>query len=136
MLKKIILTIIAAVMMALPIAATAPAAIATTSVASVQPTFSETVRQQQARLMAADYLAYQAFSRKGLIKQLRYEGFGYRTAVYGVDHVRVSWYRQAVKMAKGYLEYQHFSRSGLIQQLLFEGFTSAQAIYGVNRTGL
>jgi hypothetical protein len=137
--KTWIVGIIAAVFVALPITASAPAAsaaVTSTSVAAAHSARTETVAQRQARLMAADYLDGQEFSRNGLIAQLKYEGFSTRVATYGVDHVRVSWYRQAVKMARGYLEYQHFSRSGLIAQLRYEGFTRAQAVYGVNRTGL
>lgn len=135
-MKKILLSIITAVMVATPVVTIAPAASASTVQVSVQPTFSETMGQRQARLKAADYLRYQAFSRLGLIAQLKYEGFTYRQAVYGVDHITVSWYRQAVRKAKSYLAYQHFSRSGLIAQLRYEKFTYSQAVYGVNHTGL
>ena len=131
-MKKLVLSIIAAILMALPIAATAPAASADTVQISTQHTFSETPTQRQARLSARDYLDGQAFSRSGLIEQLKYEGFSTRAATYGVDHVSVSWYHQAVLSAKDYLDGQHFSRSGLIEQLEYEGFTARQAVYAVN----
>ncbi len=132
-MRKVILSIIAAVMLATPVVAMAPAASAGTVTVASDRTFSETRGQQQARLKAADYLRYTAFSRKGLIGQLRYEGFTYWQAVYGVDHITVSWYRQAVRKAKSYLAYSHFSRSGLRDQLLYEKFTYSQAVYGVNQ---
>jgi hypothetical protein len=80
---------------------------------------------------AEDYLSYTAFSRKGLIKQLKFEDYTTSEATYAVDHVTVNWNRQAVKKAKEYLSQQSFSRSGLITQLKFEGFTSSQAKHGV-----
>ena len=86
--------------------------------------------------MARDYLAYSAFSRIGLIKQLKYEGFSTADATYGTDAAGANWYRQAARMAAEYLDYQPFSRSGLIAQLKYEGFTTRQATYGVNRAGL
>ena len=85
---------------------------------------------------AQEYLAYQAFSKKGLIDQLKFEGFSTKDATYAVNHITVNWNKQAAKKAKEYLKYQSFSRSGLIDQLVFEGFTQSQATYGVNKTGL
>jgi Host cell surface-exposed lipoprotein len=79
------------------------------------------------------HLAYQAFSRKGLIEQLKYEGYSKAEAEYAVDAINVNWKEQAVKSAKDYLDYQSFSRSGLIEQLEYEGFTHAQAVYGVQK---
>ena len=83
--------------------------------------------------MARNYLNYTAFSRKGLISQLQFEGFGYRTAAYAVDHITVSRRYQAFRKAKEDLDYTVFSRSGLYDQLRYEGFTVTQATYGVNR---
>ena len=131
-MKKLVLAIIATAITAVPIAATAPLASADTVKVSAQRTISETQTQRQARLMARDYLDSSAFSRSGLIEQLKYEGFSTRAAIYGVDHVRVSWYRQALFSAREYLDGQHFSRSGLIDQLKYEGFTWSQAVYGVD----
>lgn len=132
-MRKVLLGMIAAALVAAPVLTIAPAANASAVPSVSQHTFFETRAQQQARLMARDYLDYTAFSRQGLIQQLKYEGFTRMQAIYGVDHIRVSWYRQAVKMAKNYLEHTNFSRSGLIEQLVYEGFTQSQAIYGVNR---
>ena len=95
-----------------------------------------TVSQKNAVKMAEEYLRYSAFSRKGLIAQLEYEGFSNKDAVYGVDNVSVDWDEQAVKMAEEYLRYSAFSRKGLIAQLEYEGFSNKQAVYAVEQNGL
>lgn len=92
--------------------------------------------QKNAIGAARDYLDYSAFSRKGLIKQLQYEGYSSSDASFAVDHINADWNDQAVKSAKDYLEYDNFSRLSLINQLEYEGFTSAQAKYGVDKAGL
>jgi hypothetical protein len=96
----------------------------------------ETVAQENARRSAESYLDTSAFSRIGLIKQLKFEGYSTSDATYAVDAVSPNWNEQAAKSAENYLDTGAFSRSGLIQQLEFEGFTEQQAVYGVNQTGL
>jgi hypothetical protein len=103
---------------------------------TVKPKPELTTSQANAVDTAADYLDYDAFSKKGLIDQLKYEGFSTADATFGVNHITVDWNEQAVAKAKSYLEYDSFSRSGLIQQLKFEGFTTAQAKHGVDAAGL
>lgn len=93
---------------------------------------NESSGQENAREQAVNYLDSQAFSRKGLIEQLKYEGYSRLDAVYAADNVRVDWYEQAALKAKSYLDAQSFSRSGLLDQLLYEGFTRAQAEHGVS----
>jgi hypothetical protein len=101
-----------------------------------------TASQEQAIGSAESYLAYTAFSRKGLIRQLSSdagEGFSVADATYAVDHIKVDWNEQAAKKAREYLAMTHFSRSGLIRQLesdAGEGFTHRQAVYGVTKAGL
>lgn len=95
-----------------------------------------TVSQKNAVRKAESYLSFSAFSRKGLIEQLEFEGFSNADAVYGVDNVGADWNEQAVKKAKSYLSFSAFSRKGLIEQLEFEGFTHAQAVYGAEQNGL
>ena len=97
---------------------------------------SESVSQRNARQKASQYLNYSAFSRSGLIGQLKYEGFSEEDATYGVDAVNADWNAQAAAKAAEYLKYSSFSRSGLIDQLVYEGFTQGQAEYGVSTTGL
>ncbi|MBY9073436.1 Ltp family lipoprotein [Nocardioides sp. WL0053] len=94
------------------------------------------VAQENAIALAADYLDYSAYSRSGLIDQLKYEGFSAKDATFAVDHIKVDWKVQAAASAKDYLDYSAYSRSGLIDQLKYEGFTTEQATYGVNQTGL
>ena len=96
----------------------------------------ETVGEANARERAQSYLDYSAFSRKGLIEQLEFEGFTTAEATYGTDAVGADWEAQAALKAQSYLDYSSFSRSGLIEQLEFEGFSRAQATYGVNAVGL
>lgn len=108
-------------------------------VASVKPTpavKAPTVAQVNAVGSAEAYLATQAFSRTGLIKQLKFEGYSTADATYAVDHITVNWTEQADRSAKQYMEMMHFSRSGLISQLKFEGFTTAQATHGATSVGL
>ena len=94
------------------------------------------VAQAEAVESAESYLSYTAFSRKGLIEQLEFEGFSTADATFAVDHITVDWNEQAAKSAKSYLDYSSFSRQSLIEQLEFEGFTSAQASYGASQNGL
>ena len=96
----------------------------------------ETPGQENARRAAESYLETAPFSRKGLIRQLKFEGYSEKDATYAVDAVGANWNEQAAKAAQSYLDTQPFSRSGLIRQLKFEGFTTAQATYGVNKAGL
>lgn len=112
---------------AVPAAVEAPAAPAAPAV---------TTSQANAVRKAEDYLAYSAFSRTGLIKQLQYEKFSAADATYAVDHVTVNWTDQADKKAKDYMSYSAFSRDGLIKQLKYEGFTAAEAAHGATSVGL
>lgn len=94
-----------------------------------------TLGKRNALQSAKDYLKYTSFSRKGLIEQLKYEGYNYEEAVYAVDRCGANWKSQAAKSAKEYLTYTSFSRIGLIGQLEYEGFSHEQAIYGVEAAG-
>jgi hypothetical protein len=96
----------------------------------------ESVSQSNAVQKAADYLSFAAFSRQGLIDQLKYEGFSEADATYGADAVGANWNEQAALKAQEYLDLTAFSRTGLIEQLEFEGFTLAEATYGANAVGL
>ena len=84
---------------------------------------------------AKNYLSFSAFSYKGLIEQLEFEGYSNESATYAVDNCGANWNDQAVKMAKNYLSFSSYSKIDLIEQLEFEGFTREQAEYGVNQTG-
>lgn len=94
-----------------------------------------TTGERNARKKAQSYLDIMAFSRKGLIEQLEYEGFTKSEATYGADNCGANWNEQAVKKAASYLEFSSFSKDGLISQLEFEGFTHDQAVYGAAQNG-
>ena len=96
-------------------------------------------RRQVRRTLAgvpSRYLDLSAFSRTGLIKQLKFEGYSEKDAIYGVDAQKANWNKQAAASAQNYLDMSSFSRQGLIDQLKFEGFTEEQAVFGVNQNGL
>ena len=97
---------------------------------------TETLSQQNAREKAESYLSTMAFSRSGLIDQLKFEQFDTADAEYAVDAIDVDWNEQAAKKAQSYLDTMSFSRGSLIDQLVFEGFTDSQANYGVDAVGL
>src|SRR5262245_8305807 len=111
------------------------AAMATVLFGAVTPAHATPISRAQAVRSAKQYLQYQAFSRTGLIKQLKYEGFSKRDATYGAGHAGANWMKQAVRSAKEYLRYQAFSRSGLVDQLEYEGFTHRQALHGATAVG-
>jgi hypothetical protein len=94
------------------------------------------VSRQQALRSAREYLQTSAFSYKGLIEQLKFEGFSTGDATYGASHSGANWTREAAASAREYLQTSAFSRRGMIEQLEFEGFTPAQALYGARAVGL
>lgn len=102
------------------------------SVGSALRSITGTTSQDNAVRSGGSYLDSSAFSRTGLIKQLKYEGYSLADATYAVDHVSVDWNEQAAKSAASYLDSSAFSRSGLMDELLYEGFTQSQASYGVS----
>lgn len=104
-----------------------------TQVETVEPDAGMTSAQRNAIKTAESYLSYSAFSRKGLIDQLVFEGFAKADATFAADSITVDWNDQAYKAAKSYLDTSSFSLSGLIAQLEFDGFTQSQAKYGANK---
>lgn len=88
--------------------------------------------QRNAVAKGRDYLSYAAFSRKGLIDQLAFEGFSTSDATFAVDYTSPDWTDQAVRKAAEYMVYDSFSRQSLLDQLLFEGFTQTQAAAGAD----
>jgi hypothetical protein len=103
---------------------------------SVTPAHATPMNRTQAVRKAKEYLQFESFSFKGLVSQLKYEGFSTSDATYGVSHSGANWWKEAVAKAKEYLKMEAFSRSGLVAQLEFDGFTPAQALYGVRAAGL
>lgn len=96
---------------------------------------SATVGEKNALRSAKSYLSFSAFSYKGLIRQLEFEGYTTAEATYGADHCGADWMEQALKSAKNYLDFSAFSHDGLCEQLEFEGFTSEEAKYGADNCG-
>jgi hypothetical protein len=94
---------------------------------------ASTPGQRNALSSAQSYVRSSAFSKSGLVEQLKYEDFSSSEARWAVAHVRVSWNAEAVESAKSYLRSSSFSRQGLIEQLEYEGFTHSQAAYGVRK---
>lgn len=94
-----------------------------------------TMGQKNALKKAGDYLDYTAFSYKGLVEQLEYEGYTRNEAMYAADHCGADWNEQAAKKAQQYLDYSSFSKQGLMEQLEYEGFTQRQAMYAVQAVG-
>lgn len=103
---------------------------------TTKPVPAMTPNQTNAVNKAQSYLDNQAFSKSGLVKQLKYEGFSNEDSTFAVQNVTVDWLQQADKKAQSYLEFQAFSRSGLIKQLKYEGFTAEEAAHGADSVGL
>lgn len=82
---------------------------------------------------AQTYLSIMAFSYRGLVEQLEYEGYTTSEAEYATDNCGADWNLQAVKKAKKYLAVMSFAKDGLLEQLEYEGFTHSQATYGVEQ---
>ena len=103
----------------------------TTSTSVIEESKKITLGEKNALSKAKIYLNTMAFSEKGLIQQLEFEGFTTEQAEYGVENCGANWNEQATLKAKTYLNTMAFSKEGLIHQLEFEGFTTSQAEYGV-----
>lgn len=109
---------------------------ATNSNASqTQSVSNMTVGQENALKKAKSYLDTMAFSKKGLVEQLEFEGFSTEDSTFAVENCGADWKEQAAKKAKSYMDLMAFSRDGLIEQLEFEGFTTEEAEYGATSVG-
>lgn len=91
--------------------------------------------QEQAVQKASAYLDMGGFSRKSLIEQLKYEGFGKSDATFAADYLDPDWKAQAAIKAQAYMDMGGFSRASLIDQLEYEGFTAAEAKHGAKAVG-
>lgn len=98
-----------------------------------KPKPQETEGQKQAIRDANNYLSFSAFSKKGLIGQLKFDKFSTADATFAVNHIKVNWNDEAYKSAKQYLSFSGFSKQGLISQLEFDKYTPAQAEYGATK---
>ncbi len=82
------------------------------------------------------YLDLSGFSKKGLTKQLAFEGYKAKDIDAALATMKVDWNAEAAETAQAYVDMTNFSRSGLIKQLKFEGYTSKQATHGADSAGL
>ena len=89
---------------------------------------STTNGNSKALKQANRYLKVMAFSRNGLIDQLKYEGYSQSESEYAADNCGADWYEQASLKAKSYLSTMSFSIDSLIEQLEYEGFTHDEAV--------
>jgi len=103
-------------------------------VSNKQP--SGTVSEANALKAGKNYLNFTAFSKKGLIEQLEFDGYSNQDATYAAGAIEVDWNEQAAKAGKNYLSFTSFSKKGLIEQLEFDGYTKEQAKYGASANGL
>lgn len=102
--------------------------------AAPQPQLEKaTASQENALRSAENYLSFTAFSKKGLIEQLKFDGYSSSAARYAVTNCGANWFHEAAESARNYLSFTAFSKSGLQEQLEFDGFTTAQARFGVAR---
>lgn len=91
-----------------------------------------TLGEKNALEKAYQYFNSSAFSYKGIIEQLEYEGFTTSEATYAADNCGENWNRQALKCAERYFNTSAFSYKGIIEQLEYEGFTTSEATYAAN----
>lgn len=91
--------------------------------------------EQNALRAAHNYLNVQAFSYKGLIKQLKYEGYTDTEATYAADNCGADWNKQAARAATMYLNVQAFSHKGLVKQLKYEGYSDSESTYAADNCG-
>ena len=84
---------------------------------------------RDASMAANEHLEAMPYSRKGLIRQLEYEGYTAFEAAKAVDACGANWKEQALKSAELYQSAEPFSYDSLLQQLEFEGFTEEEAAY-------
>ncbi|WP_010529700.1 Ltp family lipoprotein [Lentibacillus jeotgali] len=96
---------------------------------------SMTVSQQNAVGSAETYIQTMAFSKSGLIEQLKFDGYPEEDAKFAVENIEVNWKKQAVKSAKTYLDTMSFSRQGLIDQLKFDGYSKEHANHAADQVG-
>ena len=94
------------------------------------------LNEEGALKKAKEYLNVMAFSKDGLIAQLKFDKFTNSQATYGANNCGANWNEQAAKKAREYLNVMAFSRDGLIAQLEFDKFTNEQAVYGAEANGL
>ena len=74
-----------------------------------------------------------AYSKKGLIENLKYEGFSEEIAECAVKSINANWQENCVRSAHSYLEIISYSKEELIHQLDYVGFTAEEIDYAMNQ---
>lgn len=99
-------------------------------------TAAATENQQKALDKANEYVDTLPLSRKGLIKQLEYDGYTTAVATYAADNCSANWNKEAKEMAEQYMDSTTYTYKDMVQQLETEGFTKEQAKFGAKAVGL
>lgn len=99
-----------------------------------QTTKTETLGQKNAVRDAHESLGFrcQPYSREGMIRQLKRDGFTNEEAIYGADNVGADWMDASKMYAKMALDCQPHSREDLIKILKRHGYTDEEAVYGAD----
>ena len=74
-----------------------------------------------------------AYSKKGLIENLKYEGFSEEIAECAAKSINANWKENCVRSAHSYLEIISYSKEELIHQLDYDGFTAEEIDYAMNQ---
>ena len=73
-----------------------------------------------------------AYSKKGLIENLKYDGFSEDIAECAVKSINANWKENCVRSAYSYLDLFSSSKKELIHQLDYDGFTPEEIDYAMN----
>ena len=95
--------------------------------------YSETTALENAIESAEEYNKVLAYSKKGIIEKLKYEGFSEDIAECAVKSINANWKENCVRSAHSYLEIISYSKEELIHQLDYVGFTAEEIDYAMNK---
>ena len=95
--------------------------------------YEEETELENAIESAEAYNKIFAYSKKGLIENLKYEGFSEDIAECAVKSINANWKENCVRSAYSYLDLSPFSKEELIHQLDYDGFTPEEIDYAMNQ---
>ena len=95
--------------------------------------YSETTALENAIESAEEYNKVLAYSKKGIIEKLKYEGFSEDIAECAVKSINANWKENCVRSAYSYLDLSPFSKEELIHQLDYDGFTAEEIDYAMDK---
>ena len=95
--------------------------------------YSETTALENAIESAEEYNKVLAYSKKGIIEKLKYEGFSEDIAECAVKSINANWKENCVKSAYSYLDLFSSSKKELIHQLDYDGFTPEEIDYAMDQ---